>query len=43
MICSKMGIERGRKMGIERETNHKKMGTKRERERERERVLYIGS
>ena len=27
-----MGIERGREMGIERETNQKKMGTKRERE-----------
>ena len=41
VICSEMGIERGREMGIERETNQKKMGT--ERERERERVLYIGS
>ena len=30
-----MGIERGREMGIERETNQKKMGTERERERAR--------
>ena len=39
MICSEMGIERGREMGIERETNQEKMGT--ERERERESVLYV--
>ena len=37
MICSEMGIERGREMGIERETNQEKMGT----ERERESVLYV--
>ena len=42
MICSEMGIERGRKTGIERETNQKKNGH-RERERERESVLYVGS
>ena len=33
MIYSEMGIERGREMGIERETNQKKMGTQRERAR----------
>ena len=38
MICSEMGIERGREMGIERETNQKKNG---HRERERERILYV--
>ena len=35
MICSEMGIERGREMGTERETNQEKMGTERERERAR--------
>ena len=31
-----MGIERGREMGIKRETNQKK-----NRQRERERILYV--
>ena len=40
MICSEMGIERGREMGIEREKQiRKKKG--RERERERESILYV--
>ena len=33
VICSEMGIERGREMGIERERNEsEKKGTQRERE-----------
>ena len=37
-----MGIERGREMSIDRETNQKKNGHReRERKRERERVLCM--
>ena len=34
-----MGIERGREMGVERETNQKKQWAQRERERESTRIV----
>ena len=39
-LCSEMGIEIGREMGIEREQQIKKKWVERERERERE-SMYI--